>query len=154
MTSFRGFPSGGRAVPVPAAFFAEALPAITDLAEAKVTLHVMWRLSERRAYPRFVTGSELDTDRILLLSLGTGAPALQEARRGLKLAVARGTLLERIVERGDRTERLYFLNTEQDRKASARLEAGEIDIGQTAVRRPAAAPAPRPSVFTLYEQNI
>lgn len=155
MTRFSGFPRGGRGVPVPMAFLAEVVPEIADLAELKVSLHVLWRLTERREYPRFVSRPELETDRLLIHSLSASGPPLQELRRGLRLAVERATFLEITIGQAEREDQVYFLNSEADRLAIERMERGEIQLGQLAVRRTPAAPSgPRPNVFALYEQNI
>jgi len=55
---FEGFPAGElRFTSVPDLFFAELLPAIDDLAELKVTLHVIWL--RQRAGRQVVTQAEL-----------------------------------------------------------------------------------------------
>ncbi|GIW08530.1 MAG: primosomal replication protein N [Dehalococcoidia bacterium] len=152
---FAGFPSRARTIPTPVALFSELAPAISDVAELKLTLHVLWRISEKKVFPRFVTRSELDTDRVLLASLAASGPPLQELRRALRLAVQRGTLIEVIVGREGGEETLIFLNSERDRAAIERLERGELNIGQTsAKRKEMPISAPRPNVYQLYEQNI
>jgi DNA replication protein len=152
---FPGFPNRGRTIPTPVALFSELLPAIADLAELKVTLHVLWRIAEKRVYPRFVTRAELETDRTLLASLAACGPPLQEVRRGLRLATQRGTLIEVGVGRAGGEEILIFLNSERDRETIERLERGELNIGQTsAKRREVRLSAPRPNIYQLYEQNI
>jgi len=154
---FAGFPPRGRTILLPAVVFSELLPAIGDVAELKVTLHLLWRLAERRTYPRFVRRSELETDRLLLTSLSASGPPLQELRRGLRLALTRGTFLEVAVvaSRDNREETLYFLNSEHDRAIIRKLERGELDIGQARAWRKAPPDVqPRPTIFHLYEQNI
>ncbi|MFN8535569.1 MAG: DnaD domain protein [Dehalococcoidia bacterium] len=152
---FPGFPARSRSIPVLAAFFSDLLPAIGDVAELKVTLHIIWRIAEKKTFPRFVGRAELETDRILVSSLSASGPPLQELRRGLRLAVARGTLIEVVVGREGGEEMLIFLNGERDRLAIERLERGELNIGQThAQRKEPAIARPRPNIYQLYEQNI
>jgi DNA replication protein len=90
-------------VSVPAVFFSEVLPEISNLSELKVTLHIFLLLSRKRGYPKGVSYSELRADKQLLHSLkgpGPGAnprPAEEMLAEGLELALARGTLLSFVV---------------------------------------------------------
>ncbi|PZR98809.1 MAG: hypothetical protein DLM69_08150 [Candidatus Chloroheliales bacterium] len=90
-------------VSVPAAFFSEVLPEISNLNELKVTLHIFLLLSRKRGYPKGVSYSELRADKQLLHSLkgpGPGVnprPAEEMLAEGLELALARGTLLSFVV---------------------------------------------------------
>ena len=61
MKLFSGFPSGKVEVtPLPNLFFSELCPAINDLAELKVTLHIFWLVANRKARaPQYVTANEL-----------------------------------------------------------------------------------------------
>jgi DNA replication protein len=91
---FRGFPAGARMAAVPALFFSDLLAAIEDPAELYVTLHVFAALARPGARGRRVSGEMLAADPALARALarlpgGCGAAL----RRGLDLAVARGTLL-------------------------------------------------------------
>src|SRR5512136_794892 len=92
-SKFEGFPTGElNFTSVPDLFFSELLPAIDDLAELKVVLHVIW-LRQRQAR-QVVTRAELAADETLARGLaalgGDPEPALVD---GLARAVARGTLL-------------------------------------------------------------
>ncbi len=90
-------------VSVPAAFFSEVLPEISNLNELKVTLHIFLLLSRKRGYPKGVSYTELRADKQLLHSLkgpGPGVnprPAEEMLAEGLELALARGTLLSFVV---------------------------------------------------------
>jgi DNA replication protein len=121
-----------------------------------VSLHIFWLLYRRKGYPRFATLNELLADRTLLTGLaGTGGSPEQALRDGLSKAVSRGTLLLLNLERDGKQEALYFINTEQDRKAVASIESGELPLG---VALPAKTETPvvaaTPNIFQLYEQNI
>ena len=61
---FTGFLSDDRRVQVPERFVTEVLPAITSLAELKVTLHVFWLLGYKTGKPRCVCWSELARDAV------------------------------------------------------------------------------------------
>lgn len=153
---FPGFPSKTKYVPMPAAFFSEVLPAITDIAELKVTLHVFQLLYEKRGYPKFVTLSELAADETLGRGLKEPTASFEEALcRAVELATGRGILLHVTVKTTERVEDLYFLNTEVDRKAAAKIESGELDLGGRWARvEVVSSRLERPNIFTLYEQNI
>ena len=125
MTAFAGFPRKQRFTPLPNLFFSELLPQIKDMAELKTTLHIFWRLYQKRGYPRFVTYGELASELTLISGLGeVGA-----LRRGLEQAESRGTVLHLTLERDGKTEDLYFLNTDTDREALLRIESGELSLG-------------------------
>lgn len=152
MKIFSGFPSGKVEVtPLPNLFFSELCPAIDDLAELKLTLHVLWLLAHRKsAQGPAVTASELRADPTLMQSLAAvGTRPDESLARALAAATERGTMLQRAVE----GEVLYFLNNDSGRRAYEQSE-------RTVQRRPRGAqrePAPaggRPNIFALYEQNV
>jgi len=150
MSSFSGFPRRMRFTPVPNLFFSQLLPQIDDLAELKVTLHIFWTLYAKRGYPKFVTYGELLGDKTLMSGLGNG----QALRQGLEQAVSRGTLIHLTLVREGRTQDLYFLNTESDREAVAKIERQELDLGALPRKEPCLEAKERPNIFTLYEENI
>ena len=151
MKLFSGFPSGKvQVTPLPNLFFSELLPAIDDLAELKVTLHIFWLIANRKASaPRYVAASELRADRTLIQSLAACDAEPDDAlTRALAAATERGTLLHRAID-GDE---LYFLNNATGRRAFERSESAagalprESPLGTALVDRP--------NIFVLYEQNI
>lgn len=151
MKLFSGFPAGRLQVtPLPNLFFSELCPAIDDLAELKVTLHLFWLLAHQRNRAAFVRASELRADRTLMQSLAaTGAKTDDALGRALGAATARGTLLRLRVRDDD----WYFLNTESGRRAFEKL-ARESELPR---ETPAREPVPvgeRPNIFALYEQNV
>ncbi len=157
MGTFSGFPAGKvRFTPLPDLFFSQLLPAIDDLAELKVTLHVLWILHRGKGYPRCVTERELLGDGTLFAGLRRVGCQPQEAiLEGLERAVCRGTLLK--VETQDQAgevERWYFANTDQGRRAVERVGQGELQLVGRAVSLTSSEPLERPNIFQLYEQNI
>jgi DNA replication protein len=151
MKLFSGFPSGKvQVTPLPNLFFSELCPAIDDLAELKVTLHILWLLANRKTRaPRYVTANELRGDRTLIQSLATSEATPDDAlTHALAAASERGTLLHRAVGSGDD---LYFLNNDTGRRA---FEKGESAEETRSVPREAEAVVDRPNIFALYEQNI
>jgi DnaD/phage-associated family protein len=156
MKQFAGFPARSSYISLPAIFFSQLLPQIDDLAEMKVSLHLFGLLYRRKGYPRFATLEELLADRTLLTGLASGHRSCEQALRdGLGRAVSRGTLLRLDLERNGKQEELYFINTEQDRRAVARIESGELPLGPAYVGLPR-QPEPQPlrNIFQLYEENI
>lgn len=143
MKIFSGFPAGKLAVtPLPNLFFSELAPAIDDLAELKVTLHIFWLVAHSKT--ACVRASDLRADPTLAQSLVAANAALEPA---LARAVARGTLLHARVADDD----WYFPNTERGRRAFEKIE------NETTPRARAPEPAStdaRPNIFALYEQNI
>lgn len=145
MRTFSGFPAGKvRSVSIPEPVFTELVPLIDDLAELKLTLHVLWRLGRQRGKVRYLRRAELASDQALLSGLGD-APA--ETLSGtLERAVERGTLLRTEASIGETTEELYFANTPRGRAAVEAIARGEWPDELES--------AGRPNIFTLYEQNI
>jgi DNA replication protein len=156
MKDFSGFPAGKlRFTSVPNLFFSELLPAIDDLAELKVTLHILWLLSQKKGSPPYVSFKELSGDGVLLgglKSLGQGAG--ESLREGLEKAVARGTLLHVAVEQDGKRDDLYFMNTDQGRQAVEKILGGQLEIGMTVLPAEPPLEVERPNIFVLYEQNI
>lgn len=162
MKLFSGFPSGKLQVtPLPNLFFSELLPAIEDVAELKLTLHVFWLLTRSKHSPGaakshlpYATIGELRSDVTLMRSLAIiQANAEQALERALTLAVERGTLLHSRLpaDNGKPSEARYFLNTESGRRAFEHYEQGTPSAGEQS--EPLAATT-RPNIFVLYEQNI
>ncbi|MCL6431781.1 MAG: DnaD domain protein [Anaerolineae bacterium] len=154
MRTFAGFPGGRlRMTGVPDLFFSELLPAIDDLAELKLTLHVIWRLARLQRDPRHLSLSELEEDGVLLGSLdpegARGREVLQEA---LARCVTRGTLLRLQDAQGGQV--WYFLNSEQGRNAYQAALRGEVQLAGAPSGEPVRPVVERPNIYQLYEQNI
>ncbi|OGO18360.1 MAG: hypothetical protein A2Z15_08820 [Chloroflexi bacterium RBG_16_50_11] len=154
MTQFQGFPSGGKVLytAIPNVFFSALLPQITDIAELKVTLHIISALYNRKGYPRFIRYGELMGDAALMQGLKGSEATLRDA---LKKAVERGSLLSLSVEKEGASEDIYLLNDESSRQAVEKIRSGELKLAglKTGLPEPASA-EPLPDIFTLYEQNI
>lgn len=143
--AFSGFPPGKvRSASIPEPVFTELIPLIDDLAELKLTLHVLWRLGRQRGKVRYLRRADLAADQVLLAGLGD-APA-EALGQALERAVERGTLLRVETTTGETAEPLYFANTPIGRAAVEAIARGEWPDELES--------AARPNVFTLYEQNI
>lgn len=150
---FSGFPDGSlQATVIPSLFFSELLARIDDLGELKLALYLFWRLGRKKAYPRFLTRRELETDATIRGGLAAlGDDALGTA---LERLVSDGLLLRRLMELKSEPQECYFLNTASGRKAVGDLESGTIDLGQVVLPETPPDRPPRPNVFELYEQNV
>jgi DNA replication protein len=150
-SNFTGFPAGKlRYTPIPDVFFSHVLPTIDNLAEVKVTLHILWQLYRKRNSPRTITRTELLANGDFIRGLG-GADAFSE---GLHAAVRRGTLIRLALDmgQGNEHEEAYVANSQEGRRIAERMAAGELRIKSTL-----ASPAPKsdpPNIFALYEQII
>jgi DnaD/phage-associated family protein len=175
VTAFAGFPAGKNPyVPLPEAFFTTLLPAIEDIGELKVTLHLFRLLARKRGTPRCASDRELLADPLLRRTLrrqGDPRPFEERLRAALELALTRETLLRVRVRVDGEIVAWYFFNTDRGRRAVARLLRGETSpevlleveegIGESASGHEADAAAralalevERPNIFTLYEQNV
>ena len=159
MGAFKGFPAGNvRYTPLPDQFFSQLLPSIDDLAELKVTLHVLWLLHKQKGYPRYVSGNQLQGDATLRKGLHEADEKVVSALEdGLERAVARGTLLRLTTWRGYGTETTtdewYFLNDPEGRRAYREAQEGRLQLDVHIVP-PTPPPAERPTIYDLYERHI
>jgi len=148
MAAFPGFPSGTRDLPVPSPLLGPLLEEITEMAELKCTLRFFWMVAQQKGQPRMVGASALTEDPVLLAALGS----VEEVRRGLELAVKRGTLLATV---GPGGETAYLSHTPaNERVAEARGSATEDVTEDRGTQQAVVPPTERPNIFKLYEQNI
>jgi DNA replication protein len=158
MKLFDGFPARMKFTSVPNLFISKLLPQIDDINELKTTLHIFRLIYGKKGYPRFVTYSELIADNSLVQSLAVkDNEAGKTLENALDLAVERGTVIRIELEHNENREELFFLNTENDKKAIEKIIKGEIIIkglkpGKRT--RSGAETEPLPDIFTLYEENI
>ena len=149
MDDFKGFPPGElRTTPVPDLFFTHILPAITDDAELRVTLHVLWLCHTRKGRLRAVGREELLADTTLRRSLSAEDDWQAAVGRGLDAAVTRGTLLE-FLSGGALS---YAVNTAGNRALMASLPT-DASPRRAAKPLPPLAAAPTPA-SRLYERYI
>jgi len=150
---FDGFPAGElQYVSVPDLLFTGLAPAVDNLAELKVILHLIW-MRQRRG-KQVITRAELSADETLALSLAAagGDPDLM-LKDGLERATARGALLYAVVDTPAGRQGIYALNSEGGRRAFEDVQQGRLGIERVVlVDRP--SPEPRPNIFELYEDNI
>jgi len=155
MSGFPGFPAGKmRFTPLPDMFFSHLLPDIDDLAELKVTLHLFWRMNRKKGYPRCMSLRELLHDGTILRGLrGSGRDPREVLNEALERAVTRGTLLC-LISQEEESERWYFVNTQEGREAVEKIRLGQVSLPSAGELEEPRLIAERPTVFSLYEQNI
>ncbi|MCK4451678.1 MAG: hypothetical protein KAX26_13920, partial [Anaerolineae bacterium] len=124
MKTFSGFPPGKvRSASIPEPVFTELIPIVDDLAELKLTLHVLWRLGQQRGKVRYLRRADLVADQVLLSGLGDAPAEMLSA--ALERAVERGTLLLAQATIGEASEELCFANTARGRAAVEAIARGE-----------------------------
>jgi DNA replication protein len=155
--AFSGFPERMEVTPIPTLFLTALMPHIDDIAVLKVILHIFRLLSQRRGYPRFVTLAELSHDSILIS--GIAGDEVKSAntmiRQALDLAVQQGILLHLKIDKDDKSEDIYLLNSDAEKKAIDKIQRGELALSGVASLKHEVAEKPSlPDIFSLYEQNI
>jgi DnaD/phage-associated family protein len=142
---------GQRLTGVPASFFTELLPQITNISELKVTLHFIYLAGRKRGEPKWVGYWELEASQDLLQGLRRGGdprPPQEHLREGLELAIARGTLLRILASSAPREyfeqpfggelepvdnslTTWFLLNTASNREFVRKVESGEVALENT-----------------------
>ena len=150
--AFGGFTGSTLYTPVPNPVFGPILEQIQDMAELKVTLRGLWLFHRKRAN-KAVSLDEFLADHSLIRGLNSeGKEVEEEIRRGLRLAVTRGTFLTCQL---DGTKPVFLLNTEAGRRTLARLDAGDAEVPVEIGDGPGDVPElERPNIFALYEDSI
>lgn len=148
-SSFSGFSGKSRSTPLPAAFFAEIMPFVTEISELKVILYAFWLLDRQEGTVRYLREEDMSRDERLLAGFGeTEEAARQALAKGLALAVEHRVLL-----RSESDAPLYFLNSPRGRAALRAYQQGDWSP-EDEPHLPPRLTAERPNIFRLYEQNI
>ncbi|HUZ01401.1 MAG TPA: DnaD domain protein [Thermomicrobiaceae bacterium] len=149
----------GSSIPVPRGFFDDILPAIREIAEAKVLLAVYRLLAEPEWSDGMLPEAALYGDERLsagVRPVGGSRPAEEHVRKGIELAVARGALLRVRVVAGEDAEPWLLPGSAVNRLRLHLIETGRASLPPSVA--PASGPAriepERPNVFRLYEQNV
>lgn len=155
--AFPGFPEGRvRVTLVPDLFFSALLPDIDDLAELKVTLHVLWAVTRSKRPLPGLSLSELRDDPTLTASLRSGQGSLEEGalEAALERAVQRGSLLRVTASGEGRQDHYYFVNSPRGRDAVDRVTRGLEALTPAASPTEPSGSNRRTNIFELYEQNV
>jgi DnaD/phage-associated family protein len=154
---FKGIPDRAEVTPIPDVFFTEAIAHIDDIAELKVVLHILWLWRRRKGYPRYITLTELKNDTVLINSIkheGIEDSLDEVLEHGLNLAVKHGMLLSLTCGDDEKTEYIYLLNTEAEKKTVERIEKGELVLADMHLDSKDEHRVQLPDIYTLYEQNV
>ncbi|CAN5654063.1 DnaD domain protein [soil metagenome] len=150
----------GDDVAVPAAFFTELLPEISDINELRVILALIRLVSEEPALESPLPETRILQDRMLLESVRVDGITSRNARQtilhGLELLIARGAVLRVAAESSGRSETWYFLHTPVTHELVEAIRRGAISPPRSMWTddQPPALTADLPTPFLLYEQNI
>lgn len=157
MKQFEGFPARMQFTPIPNLFISKLLPQIDDINELKVTLYIFRAIYGKKGYPRFVTMKDLLSDPGLIKSLNVKSDGSAKLLSNvLNMAVERGTIVQLDLDRDGDLEELYFINTENDKKALEKIRNGEIVLDglKPGKRARTVETGTPPDIFTLYEENV
>jgi DnaD/phage-associated family protein len=157
MKNFTGFPGKMQFTSLPNFFFSNLLPHINDINELKITLYVLGALYRKKGYPRFVSFNELLSDKSLITSLNKSTePPTETLQAALEMAISRGSLLHNALENDGKTDDIYLLNDEANRRTLDRIKSGKVPLPglKSAKDQTDTELKELPDIYTLYEQNI
>ena len=155
MTLRDGFPDDSRTTPLPNLVFGSVLEELDDLAALKCLLRVFWLHSQKRSFPRYLTRAEIMADRTMSLALfSTGSRSEDALDEALAKLEELGLLIHLRTGQSDGGQDVYMPNTREGRRAAEHLRAEGMSAAARAPVRRRQAPAARPNIFALYEENI
>ena len=155
MMQFQGFPPGKtKLIRIPAQFFSDVLPMITDPIELKVVLFFFQALQQKEGEYRYLRWDDLQHEDLQrgLLPLMPDQPFDEILQHGLNMAIEHAIVLASEVDWGHRSEIIYFMNTQKGRYAVQQIQQGNWTYQEG--ENPLQILPERPTVYTLYEQNI
>jgi DNA replication protein len=136
---------------IPNVFFTTLLPEMSDPAELLVAVYLFFAIGRQAGSPRRISYTALRGQQPLMRALDALRDGAEPAlRRGLSLAVDRGTLLR--AEGGAKGEEVYLLNTDVARRTLA--EHGLLAPDDTIRDDEQGGTPSSPNIYGLYEENI
>lgn len=149
---FKGFPSGKvDFIRIPELFFSDLLHEIDHLNELKLTLFTFWILEKQETAIRFIRYIDYYNS-----SIWDSVPADQKesiVNEAIQKAIERNTLLCAREDNSTFQNAIFFLNTPRGRAALKAYQAGQwIPDHETPI--PKTFGTSRPSIYSLYEENI
>ncbi|MDD5313160.1 MAG: DnaD domain protein [Dehalococcoidia bacterium] len=153
---FKGFPPRAEVTPLPNIFYSEVLPLMENPAEIKVVMQILFLLSRRRGYPKFVTFRELSNDPVVIKGLQSQSTAVDELlKQSLDSAIQHGILVHVPISNNNIPDEAYFINNQNDKETIARILSGALKIPEVKIREVEALATMEPlDIYNLYEQNI
>ncbi len=150
-SSFKGFADGKSArISVPAAFFTEVLPNISDLDELRVSLILFCLLENQNGPVQYVLLRDLLQNKEILQLFGPDEEIVrQRVGTALQKALSHGIFLIGTT----RTDTLYLLHTPRARAAVTALQKESWLPGNDFHAEPIPLEE-RPNIYQIYEANI
>ena len=155
MYTFEGFSKGKtHFTPVPAQFFSDILPNISDTAELKLILYLFWRLDRTDGNFRYVSVEEIMEDDQFLNGI---SPSTNKAKEQLSYAITNAVhhriILSADIKFDESHQTIIFMNTPKGRAAIDAIRTGKWKIGSDD-RFPIELGPDKLNIFVLYEENI
>ena len=151
MSPFAGFPDNSEYTPVPNLLFGSLLEEIDDTLALKCFLRVLWLHSQKKGIPGVLIREELLSDRTLARVVSTSGESIEAV---LDRTARLGLLLHLRVESDRGVFDVYVPNTPKGRRGVNRLKDSRPDLEVTDHYVTTPEAAPRPNIFSLYEDNI
>ncbi|MBL8133323.1 MAG: DnaD domain protein [Anaerolineae bacterium] len=136
--------------PLSESFIVDLLPHIDNLAELKVTLFTLWAIRQREGSARYLLLRDFAAHAEFYASLGESPEDV--LRTAVEDACGRGTLISVPVPLNGVDELILFVNDDAGRAAAGQVRAGRWQ--SVAGAHPVEILPPRPTLYSLYEQNI
>lgn len=151
MAPFAGFPDNSEYTPVPNLLFGSLLEDVDDPLALKCFLRVLWLHSQKKGMHSVLIREELLSDRTLNRFVSTSGESVEAV---LDRTAGLGLLLHLRVESPRGVFDVYAPNTQRGRRGVNRLKDSRPDLEITDGHREAPPVAPKPNIFSLYEENI
>ena len=177
MSASNGFPDKSKFTPVPNLLFGQLLEEVIEVRQLKCLLRLIFMLNQKKGFPRFLTLEELISDRVLQVALSEDTYDIKDIPNhsirdhdtyvyklantlreldllGLILSVDKSQSIS-----GISVANAFLINNEEGRRSIESIR-GRFD-GKQGVKAQVTLgaetnlmPQNRPSIFSLYEENI
>ena len=156
MNSFQGFPDGTRYTQVPNLLLGVLLEKIEDICILKCLLRVLWLHSQKTGFPRFLSYEDLSNDTTIR---AVTSADIDKVDRGLydvlDQMVSMNILIGIDIQTDERSQEIYMPNTQEGRRAVRYFQGQGLYMEHRGrVRDLASETTHKPSIFSLYEDNI
>jgi len=154
MKNFNGFPTNMQFTPIPNLFLNMFMPGM-GIHELKCMLVIFQIIYAKKGSPRYVSLSEILANITRSDSMRDATkPTYEIVMDVMASAVERRTIISIEVTLENRSEYLYFLNTQSNRLAVERIRCGKLILPEIETVKPVSVPVMTKNVFSLYEENI
>jgi DnaD/phage-associated family protein len=144
MMSFKGFTSQGLGVEIPANFFSEVLPEISDLNALKILLLAIFQANRSESQVSYFSPESICSQYF--------SDEEEAFWKGLEINLENDWLLSASISQGEGNKKeICLLNTAKNAAAVEAIEKGEFRLSDDELDF---LPQQRPDIFRLYEENI